>query len=101
VCTVIARTQILCKDMLQECIGLGFDEESKRFCKEVKESRTKERQDSRKGFFSRIFGSEVDDFLRKARSAWEIEIFEEIKLRRDSNFQRSVNEIQETDSQEG
>jgi hypothetical protein len=42
VCTIIARTQILCKDVLQEHTGMGFDEESKRFYKEVEESRTEE-----------------------------------------------------------
>jgi hypothetical protein len=51
-------------------------------------------KDERKGtprgrekFFSRIFGSEFDEFLGKARSVWEIKIFEEIKLRRGITFQ--------------
>jgi hypothetical protein len=49
--------------------------------------RTEECQEGGKEFFSRIFGSEFDEFPGKARSAWEIEIFEEIKLRRGSTFQ--------------
>jgi hypothetical protein len=51
--------------------------------------RVEERQEGEKGFFSRIFGSEFDEFPRKARSAWEIEIFGEIKLRRGSTFQEA------------
>jgi hypothetical protein len=51
--------------------------------------RTKERQEDKKGLFSRIFGSEFDEFPRKERSAWEIEIFGEIKLRRSSTFQEA------------
>jgi hypothetical protein len=49
--------------------------------------RAKEHQEGEKEFFSRIFGSEFDEFLGKERSVWEIEIFEEIKLMRGSTFQ--------------
>jgi hypothetical protein len=45
-----------------------FDEESKRFYKEVEESRIGECQDNEKGFFSRIFDSEFEEFPSKARS---------------------------------
>jgi hypothetical protein len=51
--------------------------------------REEEHREGEKGFFSRIFGSEFDKFLRKERSAWEIEIFRQIKLRRGSNFQEA------------
>jgi hypothetical protein len=37
--------------------------------------REEERSEGEKGLFSRTFGSECDEFPRKSRSAWEIEIF--------------------------
>jgi hypothetical protein len=49
--------------------------------------RVKDCQEGEKGLFSRIFRSEFDEFPIKARSAWEIEIFGEIKLRRSNTFQ--------------
>jgi hypothetical protein len=48
--------------------------------------RSKEFQEGEKQFFSRTFRSEFDKFPRKERSAWEIEIFGEIKLRRRNTF---------------
>jgi hypothetical protein len=49
--------------------------------------REEECQEGDKGFSSRIFGSEFDEFPIKERSAQEIEIFREIKLRSSITFQ--------------
>jgi len=49
--------------------------------------RAKGCQEGEKKFSSKIFGYEFDKFPRKLKSSWEIEIYEEIKLRRDSTFQ--------------
>jgi hypothetical protein len=102
VCTVVARTQSCVKICCKECIGLEFDEESKRLCKEVEGQEQRNARKVGKNYFRESLDLSLTNFLEKQ------EVLGRSKsLRRSSSKGITLykkcgrDEIQETDSREG